>query len=131
MNLNENRVREFAYQIWESEGRPHGQHQRHWEMACKLAASQAADGQQLGASNGAGVIDAQVPTGTDATQAAAPGKKSRGKKQPAGTDTKAVKKAAETKSTVAKTTRQKKAKVVNDTLETQLSPITGGFKGSV
>lgn len=30
-------IRELAYQIWESEGRPEGQHQRHWQMACKLA----------------------------------------------------------------------------------------------
>jgi hypothetical protein len=37
MNTNEHRIREFAYQIWESEGRPHGQEERHWDMACKLA----------------------------------------------------------------------------------------------
>lgn len=39
MNSNEQRIREFAYQIWQSEGKPHGQAKRHWEMACKLAAS--------------------------------------------------------------------------------------------
>ncbi len=124
MNLNENRVREFAYQIWESEGRPHGQHHRHWEMACKLAANQSMDGQQAAAGNGAG-------NGSAITQADAPQKKSRSKKQPAGSDTKPVKKAAETKSTNAKTTRQKKAKVFNDTVDTELSPITDGFEGSV
>ncbi len=32
----EDRIREFAYQIWESEGKPHGQAKRHWEMATKL-----------------------------------------------------------------------------------------------
>jgi hypothetical protein len=129
MNLNENRVREFAYQIWESEGRPHGQHHRHWEMACKLAANQTPnqktmDGQQTLAGNGVG-------NGSATTQADAPQKKSRNKKQPAGSDTKAVKKAAETKSTTAKTTRQKKAKVLSDTVDTELSPITDGFEGSV
>jgi len=36
MNINEQRVREFAYQIWESEGRPFGHSDRHWEMASKL-----------------------------------------------------------------------------------------------
>lgn len=41
MNLNEQQVREFAYQIWESEGRPFGHSERHWEMACKLAAAHA------------------------------------------------------------------------------------------
>ena len=124
MNLNENRVREFAYQIWESEGRPHGQDVRHWEMACKLAANQSMTGQQASGGSGAG-------NGSAATQADAPQKKSRSKKQPAGGDAKAVKKAAETKSTTAKTTRQKKAKVLNDTLDTELSPVTEGFEGSV
>lgn len=37
MNINEQRVREFAHQIWESEGCPDGQSHRHWEMACRLA----------------------------------------------------------------------------------------------
>jgi len=39
MNINEERIREFAYQIWQSEGKPHGHAKRHWEMACKLAES--------------------------------------------------------------------------------------------
>lgn len=37
MQLNEQVVRKFAHQIWESEGKPEGQAERHWEMACKLA----------------------------------------------------------------------------------------------
>lgn len=37
MNSYEQRIKEFAYQIWESEGRPVGHEYRHWEMACKLA----------------------------------------------------------------------------------------------
>lgn len=45
MNINEHRVREFAYQIWESEGKPQGQASRHWEMACKLADAHA-DGEE-------------------------------------------------------------------------------------
>ncbi|MDH4612496.1 DUF2934 domain-containing protein [Pseudomonas sp. BN102] len=36
MSKNEERIRELAYQIWESEGRPQGQAARHWEMACVL-----------------------------------------------------------------------------------------------
>lgn len=128
MNLNENRVREFAYQIWESEGRPHGQHHRHWEMACKLAANQSQEKQSAGIGDGP---SGRVGENTVVAQPDAPQKKSRGKKQPAGSDTKAVKKAAETKSTTAKTTRQKKAKVLNDTVDTELSPITDGFEGSV
>lgn len=37
MNQFEQRVRELAYQIWESEGQPAGHEYRHWEMALKLA----------------------------------------------------------------------------------------------
>ena len=29
-------ISELAYQIWESEGRPEGESERHWEMAVKL-----------------------------------------------------------------------------------------------
>lgn len=36
MNIDEQRIRERAYQIWESEGCPEGGAERHWEMARKL-----------------------------------------------------------------------------------------------
>lgn len=36
MTADEERIRDFAYQIWESEGRPADMHDRHWEMARKL-----------------------------------------------------------------------------------------------
>ncbi|MGE8064735.1 DUF2934 domain-containing protein [Pseudomonas sp. NPDC089569] len=38
---DDKRIREFAYQIWESEGKPEGQEHRHWEMARKLAEAEA------------------------------------------------------------------------------------------
>lgn len=41
MSTDDKRVREFAYQIWESEGKPVGQEARHWEMARKLAEAEA------------------------------------------------------------------------------------------
>lgn len=41
MSNDDKHIREFAYQIWESEGRPEGQEARHWEMAHKLAQAQA------------------------------------------------------------------------------------------
>ncbi|QJI29184.1 DUF2934 domain-containing protein [Pseudomonas sp. ADAK18] len=41
MSTEDKRVREFAYQIWESEGKPEGQEDRHWEMARKLAEAEA------------------------------------------------------------------------------------------
>lgn len=47
MSIDEQRIREFAFQIWESEGRPHGQHERHWKMASKLAEAEAQAQAQL------------------------------------------------------------------------------------
>ena len=41
MSNDDKRIREFAYQIWESEGKPEGQQARHWEMAHKLAQAEA------------------------------------------------------------------------------------------
>jgi len=41
MSVEEKRIREFAYQIWESEGKPEGQEDRHWDMARKLAEAEA------------------------------------------------------------------------------------------
>lgn len=41
MSTDDKRIREFAYQIWESEGKPDGQGERHWEMARKLAEAEA------------------------------------------------------------------------------------------
>jgi hypothetical protein len=41
MSADEKRIREFAYQIWESEGRPEGEKERHWKMARKLAEAEA------------------------------------------------------------------------------------------
>ena len=39
----DDRVRQLAYQIWESEGKPEGQEARHWEMARKLAESETSE----------------------------------------------------------------------------------------
>ncbi|BFN28069.1 hypothetical protein PSCT_03848 [Pseudomonas sp. SCT] len=36
MSSEEQRIREFAYQIWQSEGCPEGEEERHWAMARKL-----------------------------------------------------------------------------------------------
>ena len=41
MSTEDKRIRELAHQIWESEGKPHGQDTRHWEMARKLAEAEA------------------------------------------------------------------------------------------
>jgi hypothetical protein len=41
MDIDEKRINEFAYQIWQSEGEPEGQEERHWEMARKLAEAES------------------------------------------------------------------------------------------
>ncbi|AZE94533.1 hypothetical protein C4J95_2516 [Pseudomonas orientalis] len=41
MSNEDKRIRELAHQIWESEGKPHGEDARHWEMARKLAEAEA------------------------------------------------------------------------------------------
>ncbi len=41
MSTEDKRIRELAHQIWESEGNPHGEDARHWEMARKLAEAEA------------------------------------------------------------------------------------------
>jgi Protein of unknown function (DUF2934). len=38
--INEHNLRELAYQIWEAEGRPPGQAERHWQMALEQAGLQ-------------------------------------------------------------------------------------------
>ncbi len=41
MSTEDKRIRELAHQTWESEGKPHGEDARHWEMARKLAEAEA------------------------------------------------------------------------------------------
>ena len=41
---DERRIRQLGYRIWESEGRPEGQEQRHWEMARKIVAAERESG---------------------------------------------------------------------------------------
>lgn len=36
MTQKDERIQQLAYQIWESEGRPAHEHDRHWEMATRL-----------------------------------------------------------------------------------------------
>ena len=36
MQPNENRIRECAYQIWESEGKPNDRAEEHWYKACEF-----------------------------------------------------------------------------------------------
>lgn len=66
MTVDEQRIRDFAYQIWESEGRPDGQAERHWAMARKLAEAAEAAARSLplkrsGKAKGAALSPDQAP----------------------------------------------------------------------
>jgi hypothetical protein len=44
VSINEQRVREYAYHIWLTEGCPQGQAPRHWAMARQLAEAESMAG---------------------------------------------------------------------------------------
>ncbi len=73
MTKNEARIRELAYDIWVSEGRPHGEDARHWEMARKLA--EAESGKPIEKPASRARKTATKPT--DATPAAKPVKSAK------------------------------------------------------
>ncbi|UPQ84694.1 DUF2934 domain-containing protein [Pseudomonas knackmussii] len=73
MTKNEARIRELAYDIWVSEGRPHGEDARHWEMARKLAEAESGKPTEKPASRARKT--ATKPT--DATPAAKPAKSAK------------------------------------------------------
>ncbi|MGC1331811.1 DUF2934 domain-containing protein, partial [Pseudomonas sp.] len=66
MSADDKRIREFAYQIWESEGKPEGHEDRHWEMARKLAEAEALapskPGKAKAAAKPKGASTAPLPT---------------------------------------------------------------------
>lgn len=87
MSTDDKRVREFAYQIWESEGKPEGQEARHWEMARKLVEAEAlTPGKPSKTSTTKAAPKATAKAAPKAKQATAapvvvpPGEKSRRKK---------------------------------------------------
>lgn len=72
MSTDDKRIREFAYQIWESEGKPTGQEKRHWEMARKLAEAEAlapSKPAKAASKPAASKADGAKPAGTKSTVA--------------------------------------------------------------
>ncbi|MFJ2710665.1 DUF2934 domain-containing protein [Pseudomonas sp. NPDC087346] len=61
MSTDDKRIREFAYQIWESEGKPEGHESRHWEMARKLAEAEALAPKKSPKAAGSKAADAKTP----------------------------------------------------------------------
>jgi Protein of unknown function (DUF2934) len=43
--LGDQRLREIAHRIWEEEGRPEGQEQRHWQMAKDIVGDEKIEGE--------------------------------------------------------------------------------------
>lgn len=89
MSVEDKRIREFAYQIWESEGKPEGHEARHWEMARKLAEAEALAPQTSPGKKprAAAKPKAEQPPGNKAAAKSAaksePAKKPRAPKKPA------------------------------------------------
>ena len=50
----EERVRAKAHEIWEGEGRPEGQQDRHWQIACQMIDDTALAESQPGSGKGYG-----------------------------------------------------------------------------
>ncbi|MEK0364376.1 DUF2934 domain-containing protein [Pseudomonas sp. CBC3] len=107
MNKNEQRIRELAYDIWVSEGRPHGEDERHWEMARKLAEAEAKPGDKP-----ASRARKTATKPTDATPAAKTSKAKTAKDANDPKDVKPAKAAA-----AAKGTASPKAKAGTDAAE--------------
>jgi Protein of unknown function (DUF2934) len=107
MNKNEQRIRELAYDIWVSEGRPHGEDERHWEMARKLAEAEAKPGDKP-----ASRARKTATKPTDATPAAKTAKAKTAKDANDPKDVKPAKAAA-----AAKGTASPKAKAGTDAAE--------------
>lgn len=80
MTKEEQRIREFAYDIWVSEGKPHGQDERHWEMARKLVEAEKKGNDTAKPASRARKTSTKP---TDATPPAKPAKAAKAPKAPA------------------------------------------------
>jgi hypothetical protein len=45
IETREQRLREIAHRIWEEEGRPSGEDERHWEMAKEILRNESSEGE--------------------------------------------------------------------------------------
>lgn len=73
--MEEEDIRKAAYGKWEAEGRPDGQHERHWREAQQEASEKATGVPQTWSSDQAGgvVPAAKNPTSSDAIPSDSPG----------------------------------------------------------
>ncbi|CCM76062.1 DUF2934 domain-containing protein [Rhizobium mesoamericanum] len=61
MNEREENIRRRAYEIWEQEGRPHGQDMKHWLQAFKEFADQADGAARRGSTKQGGKAKSAKP----------------------------------------------------------------------
>ena len=66
----ERRIRERAYEIWESEGRPHGRSDDHWKQARAEFSEASAEAQQASAASNDPVSGSAVKPGRTRSVAA-------------------------------------------------------------
>ncbi|MFC0669480.1 DUF2934 domain-containing protein [Azotobacter chroococcum] len=72
MSVDEQRIREKAYEIWQAEGCPIGEETRHWEKACKQAEAELEA--EVGTNAAAKVEESEfipMPTSSPAEQSSA------------------------------------------------------------
>ncbi|GAB6387690.1 DUF2934 domain-containing protein [Stutzerimonas marianensis] len=112
MTNDEQRIREFAYDIWVSEGRPEGQDARHWEMARKLVEAEKAkpDAKPASRARKTATKPTDATPATKAPRAAKSAKDAKDAKEPK--DVKPAKASA-----AAKGTAKPKAKAGTDAAE--------------
>lgn len=126
MSADEKRISELAHQIWETEGKPHGQDARHWEMARKLAESEALAPKKPSKTNkpkelasvtstagkvGGGKADGAgnaKPVASKAAEAAVKKPAAKSAAKPAASSTKASAKPPAAKATASPATAEKK-----------------------
>lgn len=85
----EEKIRQRAHQIWESEGRPHGQHDQHWERARgevdREAADQPSEAAQMDSMRGVSADPAEASAGGRRTRKASAAQGEAATKGPART----------------------------------------------
>lgn len=105
MSTDDKRIREFAYQIWESEGKPTGEEKRHWEMARKLAEAEAlapSKPAKAASKPAAGKADGIKPVAAKGAAAKPAAKSTTPKAKPAAKPSAAVEKPADKKPRTAR-----------------------------
>ncbi|NYZ17321.1 DUF2934 domain-containing protein [Azospirillum sp. RWY-5-1] len=66
--MDDTRIRDRAYELWESEGRPDGRHEEHWHQARRELDGEGASSAADSAADSAPGPDAGIPVPGNASQ---------------------------------------------------------------